>query len=110
MYQPIVSCKVEHRPGMSAQGFVYPVGCVAAHRGHPVRVPVEGELHRCMPERLLNIGWVGATSQQQGSVGVPEIVPPYVGQLRSLEQRLEEPVDYVLGVVGGALARGEHEP
>ena len=52
---------------------------------------------------------MGATSQQQGCVGVPEIVPPYVGQLRSLEQGLEEPVDYVLGVEGGALARGEDE-
>jgi hypothetical protein len=62
-----------------------------------------------MSQRLLDVGGVGAASQEQGSVGVPEIVPPYVRQLCSLEQGLEEPVDNVLGVDGGALARGEHE-
>jgi len=49
-----------------------------------------------MPERLLNIGRVGAASQKQGCVGVPEIMPPYIRQLRSLEQGLEEPVDFYL--------------
>ena len=53
-----------------------------------------------MSQRLLNIGRVGATGQQKGGVGVPEIVSSYVGQLRSLEQGLEEPVDYVLCVEG----------
>ena len=62
-----------------------------------------------MPERLLNKGRVGATGQQQGGVGVPEIVSSYVGQLRSLEQGLEEPVDYVLCVEGSTLARGKYE-
>ena len=74
-----------------------------------MRVPVEGELHRCMPKRLLNIGRVGATGQQKGGVGVPEIVSSYVGQLRSLEQGLEEPVDDVLCVEGSTLARGKYE-
>jgi hypothetical protein len=36
-------------------------------------------------------------------------MPPYVGQLRSLEQGLEVPVGYVLGDQGSALARGENE-
>jgi hypothetical protein len=49
------------------------------------------------------------TSQEQGRVGVPEIVPPYVGQIRSLEQGLEEPVDDVLGVEGSTFAYGEYE-
>jgi hypothetical protein len=62
-----------------------------------------------MPKRLLNIGRVGATGQQKGGVGVPEIVSSYVGQLRSLEQGLEEPVDYVLCVEGSTLARGKYE-
>ena len=52
---------------------------------------------------------MGAAGQEKGRVVVPEIVSPNVGQLRSLEQRLEEPVDYVLGVDGGSLARGEDE-
>ena len=62
-----------------------------------------------MPERLLDVGGMGATGQQQGCVSVPEIVSSYVGQLRLLEQGLEEPVDYVLGVEGSSLACGEHE-
>ena len=52
---------------------------------------------------------MGAASQEQGCVGVPEIMPPYVGQLRSLEQGLEVPVDNVLGIDGSSLARGENE-
>jgi hypothetical protein len=60
-------------------------------------------------QRLLDVGGVGSASQEQRCVSVPEIMPPYVGQLRSLEQGLEVPVDYVLGVVGSAFARGENE-
>jgi len=74
-----------------------------------VGVAVEGELHRRMAQRLLDVGGVGAASQEQGRVGVPEIMPPYVGQLRSLEQGLEEPVDDVLGVEGSTFAYGEYE-
>jgi hypothetical protein len=37
-------------------------------------------------QRLLDVGGVSTASQEQGCVGVPEIMPPYVGQLRSLEQ------------------------
>src|SRR5215213_4962537 len=92
-----------------AQRLVYPVCGVAAHARHPVGVAVEGKLHGGMSQRLLHVGGVGAASQQQGCVGVPEIMPPYVRQLCSLERGLEEPVDYVLGVEGGAFARGENE-
>ena len=56
-----------------------------------------------MPKRFLNIGRVGATGEQQGGVGVPEIVPPYVRQPRPLEERLEVAVDDVLGVERRAL-------
>ena len=51
-----------------------------------------------MPERLLNIGRVGATGQQQGGVGVPKIIPAYPWQLRPLEQWLELEVEDVLGL------------
>jgi hypothetical protein len=54
-----------------------------------VGVAVEGKLHRRVSQRLLHVGGVGAASQEQGCVGVPEIMPPNVGQLRSLEQGLE---------------------
>jgi hypothetical protein len=36
-------------------------------------------------------------------------VPADRGQTCTLEERLEVAVDYVLGVEGGALARGEYE-
>jgi hypothetical protein len=62
-----------------------------------------------MPKRFLNIGRVGATGQQKGGVGVPEIMPAYRWQLRPLEQRLEVTVYDVLGVERGALARSEHK-
>ena len=62
-----------------------------------------------MPKRLLNIGRVGATGQQQGGVGVPEIMPAYRWQPCLLEQRLEVAVDDVLGIQGSSLARGENE-
>ncbi len=62
-----------------------------------------------MPERLLDVGRVGTASQEQRRVRVPEIMPPCVGQLRSLEQGLEEPVDYVLCVEGSTLALGKYE-
>jgi len=41
---------------------------------------------------------MGAAGQEQGRVGVPEIMPAYRWQARPLEQRLEVAVDYVLGV------------
>jgi hypothetical protein len=60
-------------------------------------------------ERLLNVGRVSATGQQQGGVRVPEIMPAYRWQPCLLAQRLEEPVDYVLCVEGSTLARGKYE-
>jgi hypothetical protein len=74
-----------------------------------VGVPVEGELHRCVSQRLLDVSRVGAASQEEGCVGVPEIVPPYVGQPRPLEKRLEAAVHYILSVKRGTFARGENE-
>ena len=50
-----------------------------------------------------------ATGEQECEASVPEIVPPYVGQLRSLEHGLEEPVGYVLCVERSTLARGKYE-
>jgi hypothetical protein len=41
---------------------------------------------------------------------VPEIVPAYIGQISAFQERLEVPVDDVLGVEGSALTRGENEP
>ena len=93
-----------------SQCFVYPVGGVAAHAGHPVRVAVEGQLHAGVSERLLHVGRVRPPREQEGSVSVPEIMPSYVGQPCPLEERFEVAVDYVLGVERGALARGENEP
>ena len=40
---------------------------------------------------------------------MPEIVPAYIGQSGAFQERLEVPVDKVLGVEGSALARGENE-
>ena len=63
-----------------------------------------------MPKRFLNIGRVGATGQQQGGVGVPEITPAYRWQPCSLKQRLEVAVDDVLSVERCTFAGGEHKP
>ena len=67
-------------------------------------VAVEGELYRCVSQRLLDVGRVGATGQQQSGVRVPEIMPAYRWQPCLLEQRLEVAVDYVLRVERRALA------
>src|SRR5215211_1462315 len=40
---------------------------------------------------------------------MPEIVPAYIGQTGAFQERLEVPVDDVLGVDGSSLARGEDE-
>ncbi len=53
---------------------------------------------------------VDATPQKQGSARVPEVVPTDGGEASAPEERLEVAVDYVLGVLCGALARGENEP
>jgi hypothetical protein len=52
---------------------------------------------------------MGAASQEQGCVGVPEIMPPYRWQPRLLKQGFEVAVYDVLGVEGGALVRSENE-
>ncbi len=52
---------------------------------------------------------VDVAPQEQGSARVPEIVPADRGEARSLEERLEVAIDYVLGVQRGALARAENE-
>ena len=58
---------------------------------------------------VLDVLRVRATSEHDREAGVPEIVPSYVRQLRTLEQGLEEPVDYVLCLEGSTLARGKYE-
>ena len=49
-----------------------------------------------MTQGLLHVGRVRAFGQQQRGVGVLQVVPPYVGQPRSLEQGLEVAGDDVL--------------
>src|SRR5215203_1339620 len=93
-----------------SQCFVYPVGGVAAHAGHPVRVAVEGQLHAGVSERLLHVGRMHPPREQEGSVSVPDIVPPYVRQARSFEERLEVAVDDILGVQWSTLAGREPKP
>jgi hypothetical protein len=75
-----------------------------------VGVPIEGELDRGVSGEMLDVLRVRATSKQDRQAGMPEIVPVYIGQTGSLQERLEVAVDNVLGVEGSALARGEHKP
>src|SRR5215212_9091564 len=92
-----------------AQSLIHPVGSIAAHGGHPVGVSVEGQLYRGVTGEVLDVLRVHAVGEQDREAGVPEIVPADGGELRTLEQGFEVPVDYVLGVEGCALARREHE-
>ena len=52
---------------------------------------------------------VDAASQKQSRARVPEVVPANRGETRTLEERLEVAVYYVLGVKGGTLASSENE-
>jgi hypothetical protein len=49
------------------------------------------------------------TGEQEGSAGVPEVMPADGGEARCFEERFEVAIDHVLGVQGGALARSENE-
>jgi hypothetical protein len=49
------------------------------------------------------------TGEQEGSAGVPEVVPADGGKARCFEERFEVAIDHVLGVQRSALARGENE-
>jgi hypothetical protein len=80
--------KLRARVARVARCFVHPVGSVPAHRGHPVGVPVEDKLHGRVSERLLNVGRVSATGQQQSGVRVPEICQRIDGSLACLSSGL----------------------
>jgi hypothetical protein len=75
-----------------------------------VRVAVKGHGYRGMTEKMLHEFRVDAAPQKEGSAGMTEVVPADRGEVCLLEERLELAVDYVLGVLRGALARGENEP
>ncbi len=72
-------------------------------------VTVKGELDACVSEQMLHQLWVYAMAKQQGSACVPKIVPPDRGEVSTIQQWLEVPVDDVLGVERCALRGGEHE-
>jgi hypothetical protein len=90
-----------------AQCFVYSLSRVAAHRGHPVRVPIQRQLYGSVPQGLLHIRWMRALNKQQRGVGVPQIVPAYIAS--PALTGFEVTVDCVLGVQGGADGSGEDE-
>ena len=73
-------------------------------------VAVKCHGYRGVPKEMLYEFWVDAAPQKEGSAGVPEIVPADKWEIFLLEERLEVAVDYVLGVLRGALACGENEP
>jgi hypothetical protein len=75
-----------------------------------MREAVEGQLYAGVPGEVLNVLRVGATSEQDREAGVPQIVPTDRGETSVLEERLEVPVNYVLGVEGSTFPGGEHEP
>jgi hypothetical protein len=49
----------------------HPFGGVAAHRGHPVRVPIEDELNAGVPGEVLDVLRVRAASEQGHEGAVP---------------------------------------
>ncbi len=65
---------------------------MSSHAGYPVRVAVEGHGYRGVPEKMLYEFRVDAALWQEGSAGVPEIVPENRGEARasrsSLKRRL----------------------
>ncbi len=73
-------------------------------------VAVEGELDRGVPGEMLDVLRVRSSRKQDREADMPQIVPAYIRQPRTLEHGLEVPVDYVLSVEGSTLAGGEHEP
>ena len=75
-----------------------------------MRVAVKSHGYRGVSEKMLHEFRVDAAPKKEGSAGMTEIVPADRGEVCLLEERLEVAVDYVLGVLRGAPARGENEP
>jgi hypothetical protein len=75
-----------------------------------VRVAIEGELYAGVPREVLNELGMYVSAEKQSEARVPQVMPAYVGQPRSPEQRLEMAVDDVLGVERCTLGGGEDEP
>ena len=74
-----------------------------------MRVAIKSDGYGGVPEKMLYEFRVDAAPQKQRGAGVPEIVPADRGEACTPEERLEVAVDYVLGVQGSTLARGENE-
>jgi hypothetical protein len=69
-----------------------------------VRVPIEGHGYGGVPKKVLHQFGVDASPQEQRGARVPEIVPADRGEARTLEERLEVAIHYVLSVQRDALA------
>ena len=63
-----------------------------------------------MPREVLDELGMHAPAEKQSEARVPEVVPAYIGQPSSPEQRLEMAVDDVLRIEWCPLDGGEDEP
>lgn len=83
---------------LGSECLVHLVGGDAAHRGHPVRVPVERAFDAAVSEELLDVGLVRAASKQERGARVAQIVKAQVRQPCTLKERLEVTVGDVLRI------------
>jgi hypothetical protein len=74
-----------------------------------MRVAIKGHSCARVPKKVLDQFGVDAAPKEQGSASVTEVVPADRREALSYEKRLEAALDYVLGIQGSALARGENE-
>ncbi len=65
-----------------------------------MRVPIEGELDRGVLGEMLDVLGVRASRKQDRQTGMPESMPPDIGQTGVLEKRFEVAVNYILRVQG----------
>src|SRR5215213_7976732 len=75
--------------------------CLRLHVGEDVRVGVQGDGCRGVPEHLLNDLWMNSLGQKQGCTSVTEIVEPrVVGKCGSKKQGLPGTVVQVMDAYG----------
>jgi hypothetical protein len=75
-----------------------------------VRITIEGHGYAHVPKQRLDQFGVDTSPQEQSGARVPEILPADRGETRVLEERLEVPVDNVLGVERSTFPGREYEP